>query len=268
MSMLETVVLGLVQGLGEFLPVSSSAHLVLVPWLCRWPDPGLGFDVALHWGTLLAVVAYFRHDIGQLALGFCRSLFRSTRDLRNDSHQKLAWLLVVASIPGAVVGKLLEKKAELAFRHPLLIAAALAAFGLVLLVADRCSRKTVDIKQATWIHAIWIGLSQALAIIPGVSRSGSTIAAGLALGLTREAAARFSFLMSIPIILGAGLVKMKDFGVGVTHGELAVGFLVAAASGFLAIRFLLRYVATRDYRVFVWYRLAIAAVVLALALLR
>ena len=268
MNMLEAFVLGLVQGLGEFLPISSSAHLVLVPWLFEWPDPGLGFDVALHWGTLLAVLVYFRRDVGLLAVGFWGSLFPSTRDFRNKVYQKLAWLLIVASIPGAVIGKLLEEKAEVAFRAPLLIAATLAVFGVVLFLADRYGRKADDLDKISWMHAVWIGLSQALAIVPGVSRSCSTIAAGLALGLKRKDAARFSFLMSIPITFGAGLVKIKDFGVGVTHGELAVGFLVAAVSGFPSIKFLLRYINTHDYRLFVWYRVILSAIILAVALAR
>ena len=268
MHILEALILGTVQGLGEFLPISSSAHLILVPWLFRWPDPGLGFDVALHWGTLLAVVIYFRCDIALLARGFVGSLIPSTRDFQNNVHQKLAWLLLVASVPGAVIGKLLEEKAETAFRSPPLIAAALTVFGLALLMADRWGGKRLGIEKAGWREAILIGLSQALAIIPGVSRSGSTIAAGLGLGLKREDAARFSFLMSIPIIFGAGLVKIRHFGAGVTHAQLAVGFLAAAVFGFLSIRFLLRYVARHDYRLFVWYRIAISALVLAVAWLR
>ena len=263
MNILHALVLGLVQGLGEFLPISSSAHLVIVPWLFNWPDPGLGFDVALHWGTLLGVLAYFREDIVRLVRGFWRSLLPSTRDFGGDVHQRLAWLLLVASIPGAVIGKLLEEKAATVFRNPLLIALTLSGFGLVLLAADRWGRRTRQIDGITWRDALAIGFSQALAIIPGVSRSGSTIAAGLGLGLARADAARFSFLMSIPIIFGAGLVKIRHFGDGVTHAELAIGVIASAIAGFLAIRFLLRYVAGGDYRIFVWYRLAFAALILA-----
>jgi len=268
MGILESFVLGAIQGLGEFLPISSSAHLILAPWLFKWPDPGLGFDVALHWGTLLAVLVYFRHDVGLLVRGFWTSLFPSTRDFQNNAHQKLAWLLIVASVPGAIIGKLLEKKAETIFRSPLLIAVTLAVFGLLLLAADRYGRKSEGLDKASWLHAILIGLSQALAIIPGVSRSGSTIAAGLGMGLKREDAARFSFLMSMPMILGAGLLKLKDFGSGVTHAELAVGFITAAVFGFLSIQFLMRYLSNHSYGIFVWYRIILAAVVVAVALIR
>jgi undecaprenyl-diphosphatase len=268
MGIIEAFILGMVQGLGEFLPISSSAHLILVPWVFKWPDPGLGFDVALHCGTLLAVVVYFWRDMGLLIHGFWGSLNPATRDFQNKVYQKLAWLLIVASIPGAVIGKLLEEKAESVFRNPLLIAATLTLFGIVLWLADRCGKKAKGLEKAGWLDAILIGLSQALAIIPGVSRSGSTIAAGLGLGLKREDAARFSFLMSIPIIFGAGLVKIRHFGAGVSHGELAVGCLAAAVFGFLSIRFLLRYVTGHDYNIFVWYRIALSVLVLAIALLR
>ena len=161
-----------------------------------------------------------------------------------------------------------RKKAEDAFRNPLLIAATLTVFGLALLIADRFGRKSRGLEKSSWLDAILIGVSQALAIIPGVSRSGSTIAAGLGLGLKREDAARFSFLMSVPIILGAGVLKLKDFGSGVTHGQLAVGFIAAAVFGFLSIRFLMRYVASHDYKIFVWYRIAVSALVLTVASLR
>ncbi len=264
MNIMHALVLGLVQGLGEFLPISSSAHLILVPWLFGWPDPGLAFDVALHWGTLAAVVAYFRQDLWLLAKGFWASLFRSTRDLR-QLHQRMAWLLVVASVPGALAGKLLEQQAEHAFRNPLLIAAALGGFGLVLLAADWFGRKLKTLEHIRWWEAVLIGCGQALAIIPGVSRSGSTIAAGLALGLQRADAARFSFLLSAPIIFGAGLVNLRHLGAGGDPAAPALGFLAAALSGFLAIRYLLRYVARHDFRIFVWYRLALAAAILALA---
>ena len=268
MQIFHAVILGMVQGLGEFLPISSSAHLVLVPWLFRWSDPGLGFDIALHWGTLLAVLVYFRQDIWALAQGIGRSLLPATRDLRNDVQQRLAWLLVIASIPGAIIGKLFEKKAEDAFRNPLLIALTLSVFGLLLLAADRFGRRTRNLDGVRWPQALLIGCSQAFAVIPGISRSGSTIAAGLGLGLTRADAARFSFLMSIPIIFGAGVLKIRHFSEGVTHLELAVGFATSALFGFLAIRYLMRYLVRHDYKIFVWYRLAVAVLIFAVLWLR
>lgn len=268
MEIFHAVILGVVQGLGEFLPISSSAHLILVPWLFRWQDPGLGFDVVLHLGTLLAVLIYFRKDLLALAWGFGRSLLPATRDLRNDVQQRLAWLIVIASIPGAIIGKLFEQKAEDAFRNPLLIALTLSVFGLLLLAADRFGRRTRNLDGVRWPQALLIGVSQALAVIPGISRSGSTIAAGLGLGLNRSDAARFSFLMSVPIIFGAGMLKIRHVSEGVTHLELAVGFITSAIFGFLAIRYLMRYLARHDYKIFVWYRLAVTAFILTVLWLR
>lgn len=261
-------VLGLVQGLGEFLPISSSAHLIITPWLFKWPDPGLGFDVALHWGTLLAVLVYFRADIRDLIRGFWHSLFKSTRDMQNNIYQKLSWLLVIASIPGAIIGKLLESKAEHAFRNPLLIAATVSSFAIVLLLADWFGRKIKNLDRINKLDALIIGLAQAVAVIPGVSRSGATIAAGLGLGFKREDAARFSFLMSAPIIFGAGLVSLKEGFGGVSHAELAVGFITAAVAGFLSIKYMLRYISKHSYNLFVWYRLALAALILIVFFVR
>jgi undecaprenyl-diphosphatase len=259
--MFQAFILGLVQGLGEFLPISSSAHLVVVPWLFGWKDQGLGFDVALHWGTLVAVVAYFRSDVVLLVKGFWHSLWPKTRNVSGNIYQKLSWLLIVASIPGAVVGKLLEEKAETVFRNPLLIASTMFSFGAVLWLFDMYGAKKRSLDHIKPRHALLIGLSQALAIIPGVSRSGSTITAGLALGFKRADAARFSFLMSIPIIFGAGLANLSHFREGVTGAELAVGFVTAAVVGFLSIRFLLRMLSDNSFRLFVWYRVAFAALI-------
>jgi undecaprenyl-diphosphatase len=268
MNVFQALVLGLVQGLGEFLPISSSAHLIIVPWLFGWRDPGLGFDVALHGGTLLAVVVYFRRDIWHLIKGFWHSLFSATRDLQNNIYQKLSWLLILASIPGAIFGKLFESKAETIFRNPFLIVITLVGFGLVLLFADRLGRQIRDLDKMRWQDALWVGLSQALAVIPGVSRSGSTMAAGLALGFRRTDAARFSFLMSIPIIFGAGLLKIGDFTSGVTMPELLVGFVSAAVFGFLAIKFLLGYLGRHNFGIFIWYRYALAALIILVLLAR
>lgn len=259
--MFHAFVLGLVQGLGEFLPISSSAHLIITPWLFGWEDPGLGFDVALHWGTLLAVLVYFRNDIVLLARGFFHSLFKSTRDLKNNIYQKLAWLLIIASVPGAIIGKLLEQKAENAFRSPILIAVTMFSMAIVLWLADKFSAKFRNLDHIKPVHAFVIGLSQALAVIPGVSRSGATITTGLLQGFKPADAARFSFLMSIPIIFGAGLLKIKSFHDGVTTPELLVGFVTSAVFGFLSIRFLLRLISKKDFTLFVWYRVAFAALI-------
>lgn len=266
--MFEAFILGLVQGLGEFLPISSSAHLIVTPWLFGFEDPGLAFDLALHWGTLLAVVTYFRNDLYLLAKGFVHSLFPSTRNLQNNIYQKLSWLIIIASVPAAVIGKLLEQAAEKELRSPLIIVVTMVTFGVVLLVVDRIGRKEKNLDKISRFDALLIGCTQALALIPGVSRSGSTMTAGLALGFTRADAARFSFLMSIPITFGAGLLKAGDFGSAASRGELLVGFLTSAVVGFLAIKYLLRYLARHDYRIFVWYRFAFAAVVLVVYLMR
>src|SRR5271168_1280625 len=208
-SVLQAIVLGIVQGLTEFLPVSSSAHLILVPWLLRWQDPGLAFDVALHLGTLLALLAYYWRewlDMG-MSLADGRPLPR-----------RLLFLLIVASVPGAIIGVLLEKQAETIFRdHYAVIGATLAIMGLVLWAADRIGSKVRKIEDISLLDAVLIGLSQALAIIPGVSRSGATITTARLLGIDRADAANFSFLMATPIIAGAGLHEAhKAFHAGLT----------------------------------------------------
>ena len=267
MSLLHAFVLGMVQGLGEFLPISSSAHLVITPWLFHWDDPGLGFDVALHWGTLVAVLFYFRNDVWLLVRGFYHSLLPSTRD-RENIYQKLSWLIIIASIPGAIIGKLLESKVETVFRDPLLIAITMSSFAVVLLFADWYGKKQNNLNHVTAKNALCIGFAQAIAVIPGVSRSGATMAAALGLGFKREDAARFSFLMSIPIIFGAGLLKVRHFHDGVTTPELIVGFLSAVIFGFLSIKFLLRYISKHNYTLFVWYRILFAGLIVAVYFLR
>jgi undecaprenyl-diphosphatase len=260
MNVLQAVILGLAQGLGEFLPISSSAHLVLLPWFFRWPDPGLTFDVALHLGTLIAVVAYFWRDIAELlicGLSQPRSL-----------DGRLFWYLVVASIPGAIFGYLLEKQAETVFRSPLLIALPLTLMGVGLWWADRVGRKTRQMDDITLADSIMVGISQALAIIPGVSRSGITMSAGLLAGMQRETAARFSFLMSVPIIAGAALLKLKDLHPADVNLPFMVGILTAAIVGFLAIKFLLRYLRHGSYLLFTWYRIFLAVLVVTVFWLR
>jgi undecaprenyl-diphosphatase len=268
MIIFQSFILGMVQGLGEFLPISSSAHLIIVPWLFGWKDPGLGFDVALHWGSLLAVLVYFRSDIILLIRGFWHSLFKSTRDLQNNIYQKLSWFLIIASVPGALVGKLLEEKAESTFRASWLVAITLIVFGIVIYAVDKISKREKNLDRIKWLDALLVGLSQAIAIIPGVSRSGATMTAGLWRGFKRADAARFSFLMSIPIIFGAGLVKIKQFHTGVTIQELVIGFMSAAIFGFLSIKYLLKYLSNNDFKIFVWYRLILAGLILAVYFVR
>ncbi|HEX3099761.1 MAG TPA: undecaprenyl-diphosphatase UppP [Patescibacteria group bacterium] len=268
MEIFQAFILGMVQGLGEFLPISSSAHLIITPWLFNWTDPGLAFDVALHWGTLLAVLVYFWQDVWLIFKGFIHSLSSSKRDLQNNIYQKLAWLLILASVPGAIIGKLLETQAEHAFRSPLLIAGTLSVMGVVLFLADKFGEKVKNLNHISWVNALVLGLSQAVAIIPGVSRSGATITAGLFQGFKREDAARFSFLMSIPIIAGAGVLKLPDILHTSNHAPLVVGFISAAVFGFLSIKFLMKYISNRSYALFTWYRLALAALIVIVYMVR
>jgi len=282
-SPLQAVVLGLVQGLTEFIPISSSAHLIIVPWLLGWPDPGLTFDVALHLGTLAALLAYFWGDWVSLLSGtFASRQGLAGRSRVRHQSQRLLWFILIGSVPGGIAGVLGDRYIERFFHQPssphqatpmLVIAGLMAALGLVLWAGERYARHRRLLADLTWKDTVLIGLAQALALLPGVSRSGSTITAGLLLGLRREAAARFSFLLATPIVAGAGLKKLLDVvrdGSSAPPGlATAVGFLVAAASGYLCIKYLLLYLQRRTTHIFVCYRLALGAflAVLSLALL-
>ena len=262
MTILQAVILGLVQGLGEFLPISSSAHLVLVPWIFGWTDPGLTFDVALHVGTLVAVVLYFWRDWWQLIIKGFTNVW--------SVEGRLFWYLVAASVPGAIGGYLLQKKAETVFRSPSLIAIMLIVMGIVLYWADRRGAKNIEIKNLTLGTSVMIGLSQTLAIIPGVSQSGITMTTGMFRGITREGAARFSFLLSTPIIFGAAMVKLPHVigNSSIITVNFMIGTVVSCITGILSIGFLLRYVQTRDFLPFVWYRLILGAVVITISMVR
>jgi undecaprenyl-diphosphatase len=255
--------------LTEFLPISSSAHLTLVPWLLGWPAHGLTFDVALHGGTLVALLAYFWRDWWKYLQAGIRSVVQ--RSLAPDGA-KTAWLLVAATIPGALVGALGEDWFEQHVRQPVLMAALLMVFGLVLWWADRYGAKQRSVEQLTWWDSLWIGTSQALALFPGVSRSGTTIATGLWRGLNREAAARFSFLLATPITAGAVTIKLIDvWRNGIPTNEqaaFAVGVISAMMVGFGAIHWMLGYIRRQSLMVFVWYRIIVGAVLLLLVLLK
>ncbi len=259
---MQAVILGLVQGFAEFLPISSSAHLVLVPWFFRWTDPGLTFDVALHIGTLVAVVIYFWKDWWQL-------IMKGFTDVRSVKG-RLFWFLVAASVPGAMGGFLLEKKAETIFRSPLLIAMMLILMGILLYWADRRSAKDIEINHITFGTSIFIGLSQTLAIIPGVSRSGITMTTGLLMGVTREGAARFSFLLSTPIIFGAAMVKLPHVisNSSMINVNFTIGILVSCITGIVSIGFLLRHVRTKDFLPFALYRFVLGALVIIVTMVR
>jgi undecaprenyl-diphosphatase len=259
---LQALILGAVQGLTEFLPVSSSAHLVLVPWLFGWSDPEvntLAFDVALHLGSLLALLIYYRNEWLTMSLSLVH---------RDPPRRRLLMLLVVASIPGAIIGLLFEKQAETVFRSPLLIGCTLAIMGIVLWIADVMGAKRKDVEHLTFVDAILIGLSQALAIIPGVSRSGATITTGRILSVERQDAANFSFLMATPIIAGAGLHEMPKIVHGGINAVVVAGFVSSAIFSLLAITALIRFVRTRTYQPFAWYRVAIGILVVALVFAR
>jgi undecaprenyl-diphosphatase len=254
---LQAAILGLVQGLGEFLPISSSAHLVLVPWLFNWEDPGLTFDIALHLGTLIAVAIYFWRD-------WLRLLSKGFTDTKSPDG-RLFWYLVLATVPGAAIGFLLEKHAETIFRNPTLIAIMLILLGIILYWADRRGAKKTNVSQITLPTSFLIGLSQALAIIPGVSRSGITMTTALLLGMTREGAARFSFLLSAPIIFGAAAVKLPQIisNPALITGNFIIGMVVSFVTGIASIGFLLRYVQTKTFLPFVWYRFILGALIIS-----
>jgi undecaprenyl-diphosphatase len=261
MSYLQGVVLGLVQGLTEFLPVSSSGHLILVPLVFGWPDQGLAVDAALHLGTLAALVAYFRHELLGLLTG--------------RISLRLGALVVVATIPGAVAGLLLEKYVENNVRSPLLIAASTAFWGIVMWIADRRAISTTDtseerLESVTWRQGLAVGVAQALALIPGTSRSGITITTGLFTGLDRPTAARYAFLLGIPITAGAGLKKTYDLlKHGLPPGEsgpIAVAVLVSCLTGWFAVWFLVNYLKRNSLTPFVIYRLLLALAILLIVL--
>ncbi len=268
MNALQAIILGIVQGLTEFLPVSSSGHLVVIPWLMGWPSPGLVFDTTVHWGTLLAVVVFFWSDLVNLVAAGWRSL--KERSLA-DPEARLAWGLVVGTSPAALVGAAFNDWFESLFQKPTYVGAALLVTALILFVSEEIGRKERGITSVGWLDAILIGCAQAFAIIPGISRSGSTISAGLARGLERDTAARYSFLLSVPIIFGAGLLKLKDLlETGVTGHEVSIlvlGFAAAAISGYLAIGFLMGFVRRHSLYVFAAYCALVGAGVLAIGVL-
>lgn len=264
--LVQAIILGILQGITEVLPISSSAHLVLAPWAFGWEDPGLAFDVALHVGTLLAVLAYFWKDWVDIILVFCGKTSKY-RAVGEAFPKNLLWLIVVATVPGILAGYFLNQQAETVFRQPILVATMLVLFGALLLWADRNAVQKRKINQLKMKDSIIIGLSQAAAIIPGVSRSGITITAGLHQGLERREAARFSFLLSTPIILGAAIYQAREFYFSGIDLAGILGIMAAAASGYLAIYWLIRFVGSSNYRVFFWYRLALASVIIVLALL-
>ena len=263
MDFVQIIALGLLQGLTEFLPVSSSAHLILLPLLLGWEDQGLAFDVAVHVGTLLAVVTYFRHDLFRLIVGWLASLLR--RQHTQDS--RLAWLIIIGTIPVGLVGLLLGDWIELYLRSPLVIALATIIFGLLLWWADAKGVQLRDQQQLTAKDALIIGLYQVLALVPGTSRSGITMTGALLLGLTRDAAARFSFLLSVPLIFLAGSLKtleLVEMGQAVDWTAIVAGVVISALSAFACISLFLKLLERVGMFPFVIYRLGLGLVLLYL----
>jgi undecaprenyl-diphosphatase len=285
-TVLRAIFLGILQGVTEFVPISSSGHLIIVPWLFGWDDPALvslSFDVALHLGTLVAVLVFFAADWARLLRAGVRSI--AERKVGADPDRRLAWFLVLGSIPGAIVGALAESRIEELFHRPdqpieptamLVMAGLIALMGALLYLADHLARHLRGMSDLTLKDALLIGTAQAAAIFPGVSRSGATITAGLALGLKRDTAAKFSFLLSAPIIAGAGLKSLfdvaKEWQMGaVTTLDLvlfAAGFAAAAISGYLCIKYLLRFLQRHSTDIFVFYRWGLALVIVVAALVR
>jgi len=262
-------VLGITQGVTEFAPISSSGHLIIVPWLFGWtilrnPELNKTFDVALHIGTLIGALLYFRHDVARYLAAWLRSIRR--RSIAS-ADERLAWALIVGTIPGALVGALFENVIEDTLGQPWLIAVMLIAFGVILVWVDRAATIRRGIADLSVRDGVVLGLAQAAALQPGVSRSGATITAGRALGLDRESAARFSFLLSLPIIAGAGILKGIDVArSGLPPGmawPFVWGMVASAVSGFLVIAFLLAYLRRHSFVVFLVYRVAVAIVVFA-----
>jgi undecaprenyl-diphosphatase len=261
MTIFEAVVLGIIQGLTEFLPVSSSAHLSLTPWIMGWEEPGLAFDVALHIGTLAAVLWYFRAEW----IALTRASFRivTTRRIDDDASRRLR-LLVIGTIPGAIIGYVLQKQAETVFRTPALTATTLIVMGVILWLVDSRSRSDRHFSEMSARDAVLIGLAQAAAIVPGVSRSGATMTAGRALGYARGDAATFSFLMSMPITAAAAALKAPEALNAPDLTPVIIGMIAAAVSGWIAIAVLLKFVRRSSFGIFAAYRVVLGLAVLAL----
>jgi undecaprenyl-diphosphatase len=260
MDLVQAIVLAVVQGLSEFLPISSSGHLILIPHFLGWPDQGLAFDVAVHVGTLIALLIYFRRQLGTMAVAWLDSVFRR----RHTRDSRLAWQILVATVPVGLAGLAFADFIEANFRSPLFVAGTLTIFGLLMYAADRLGRGNRDEFSLSWPQAFMIGCAQALALMPGTSRSGVTMTAGRALGLTRSAAARFSFLLAVPGIGAAGAyegLKLLGGAAPVDWQPMLVGAVFAALSGIACIHFLIRFIERIGLLPFTVYRLLIAAVI-------
>ncbi|MEE8043693.1 MAG: undecaprenyl-diphosphate phosphatase [Thermodesulfobacteriota bacterium] len=264
---MQSIILGAIQGITEFFPVSSTAHLVLLPWFFSWTDQGLPFNVALHMGSLIAIIYYFWRDWILIIKEFLQSVLKGSFEGRPNG--KTGLYLVIATVPGALAGLLFEEYAAGLLRHPLSIAFSLSFFGVILYFSDRVSKKNKTVGEMNIVDCIIIGLSQALAIIPGVSRAGITITGAMFRNLNREEAAKFSFLLGAPLIAGAGVFEARHLEYSaVMSVPFIAGVFASAVFAFLAIKYLLRFVRKSSYTVFVIYRLGLAVLIVFLYLTR
>jgi undecaprenyl-diphosphatase len=265
MDAFQAIVLGIVQGLTEFLPISSSGHLRIVPAFFGWEDPGAAFTAVIQLGTMAAVLLYFRQDLWNIARAWLRSL--RDQEARKTMEARLGWYIILGTIPISIIGLAFADTIEDEFRSLYLVATTLIVFGFVMLAAERFSRREREVETLTARDGFLIGCAQALALVPGVSRSGATISAGLFLNFSRTSAARFSFLLSVPAVVLSGLFEMRHIGEegGASFSATALATLLSFVSGYLAIAFLLRWLASHSMDVFVAYRFLLAGAVLALA---
>ena len=260
MTIIQSIVLGIVQGIGEFLPISSSAHLILVPYLLGWNESSMAFDIALHFGTLLAVLVIFFNEWWSLFIGAIKNLTSN----RKNTEGKMFWYLVAATIPAALAGFLLDDIIEEFFRKKIwLIALFLAVMGILIYIGDTWASKhykkrEITFNQITLKQALIVGFSQAFAVFPGFSRSGTTILAGRLLGLSREAITKFTFLLSVPIIAGATILKVGNLKLTT---EVIIGVITSFIVGLICIKFLLKYIKKHDFSIFAFYRVIIAIIV-------
>jgi len=269
MTILQSIILGVVQGLTELLPISSSAHLFLIPWIFNWEIPE-SFDVALHFGTLLAIGIFFFKDW----IGLIKGGYKKVVHKENSAEGRMFWYIVIATIPGGIIGFILDKYAESILTQPLIIAIALIIMGIILYLIDKNAKKETEYENLSFKQTFIIGISQALAFIPGVSRSGVTMTTGRALGIKREAVAKYSFMLSAPIVLAATVFKLKDFIEFFLIADLAgiiafaLGVLFSFVVGIFVIKFLLEYLKKGSFKIFAIYRVIIGVLVIAICIIR